>query len=104
MHVTRETVLQQAHIHAQSGRFPEMLAACQQIKDACGDSPNALLSIGVLLLDFGYLTRARDCFERVRVVAPNDLRPPAFDLWVVASKSAMTDEAIGEWGGKVLRG
>ena len=71
MHVTRETVLQQAHIHAQSGRFPEMLAACQQIKDAYGDSPDALLSIGALLLDFGYLTRARDCFE------PDCFNPPS---------------------------
>ena len=31
-------------------------------------------------------------------------RPSAFDLWVVASKCAMTDEAIRELAGKVLPG
>mgnify|MGYP001618292739 FL=1 len=31
-------------------------------------------------------------------------RPPAFDLWVVASKRAMTDEAMRELAGKVLPG
>jgi len=35
----------------------------------------ASLSVGTLLLNFGYLTRARECFERVRVLVPNDLRP-----------------------------
>jgi len=52
-----------------------MLVACRQIVESHGDNVNALLDVGALLLDFGFLTRARECFERVRVLAPNDLRP-----------------------------
>lgn len=52
-----------------------MLATCQQIVEAHSNDVDALLDVGALLLNFGYLTRARDCFERVRVLAPNDLRP-----------------------------
>ena len=67
--------LQQAQIHAQAGRFPELLATCRQLVEACSDDVDALLDVGALLLHCGYLARASECFERVRVLAPNDLRP-----------------------------
>ncbi len=74
MPLSWSTTLQQAHLHAQSGRFPEMLAACRQIVEAHGDNIDARLDVGTLLLNFGYLTRARECFERARILAPTDLR------------------------------
>ena len=64
-----------AQTQAQSARFSEMLASCQQIMETCSKNVDALLDIGALLLHFGYLTRARACFERVRMLAPHDLRP-----------------------------
>ena len=63
-----------AQSQAQSAQFPEMLVTCEQIvADHSGDA-NALLDVGSLLLNFGYLTRARDCFECVQRLAPHDLR------------------------------
>lgn len=52
-----------------------MLGNCQQLVEAHSNDVAALLDVGALLLNFGYLTRARDCFERVRVLAPHDIRP-----------------------------
>ncbi len=52
-----------------------MLAACRQIVETHGNGVDALLDVGVLLLNFGFLTRARECFEHLRTLAPNDLRP-----------------------------
>ena len=69
------SALQAAQAHAQAGRFSEMLAFCQQIMATQADDVVALLDVGVLLLNFGYLSRARECFERVRLLAPGDLRP-----------------------------
>ncbi|MDO9277498.1 MAG: methyltransferase domain-containing protein [Polaromonas sp.] len=69
-----QTGLTLAQSQAQSAHFPEMLGTCQQIISAHSGDANALLSVGSLLLNFGYLTRARDCFERVQLLAPQDLR------------------------------
>lgn len=52
-----------------------MLVTCQRIVEAHRDDVCVLLDIGALLLAFGYLARARECFKRVRTLAPNDLRP-----------------------------
>ena len=68
------SVLEQAQAHAQAGRFVPMQALCQDLTQAHSDDAPALLDIGTLLLNFGFLTRASHCFERVRVLAPNDLR------------------------------
>lgn len=48
---------------------------CEQIIEAHGEDVAALLDVGALLLNFGFLTRARECFERVRELEPDDLRP-----------------------------
>lgn len=63
-----------AQSQAQSAHFPEMLGTCQQILAAHSGDVNALLDVGVLLLNFGYLARARECFERAQLLAPQDLR------------------------------
>jgi len=79
MPLLHETLLLQARTHAESARFAHMLDACQQIVDMedRGDtsSANALLDVGALLLNFGFLARASHCFERARALAPTDLRP-----------------------------
>ena len=70
-----KTSLALAQSQAQRARFPDMLATCQHIIQTHSDDVDALLNVGTLLLSFGYLTRARECFERVGILAPNDLRP-----------------------------
>lgn len=69
-----KNALSVARALGQSGRFPEMLSACRQIAESDADSVEALLGSGALLLDFGFLARATECFERVRALAPNDPR------------------------------
>ena len=72
---TWRTSLTVALSHAQSGQFAEMLATCQQIIESQQEDPATLLQVGTLLLNFGYLSQARDCFERVLALAPNDPQP-----------------------------
>lgn len=67
-------LLQQAQTCAQSARFIEMLAIGRQIIENFSSSVDAALDVGALFLNFGYLTHARKCFERARMLAPNDLR------------------------------
>ena len=69
-----QSSLSLAQSQAQVALFPEMLGTCQQIVEVHSGDANALLDVGALLLNFGYLARARDCFERVQLLAPNDLR------------------------------
>lgn len=68
------TLLKQAADQAQSGRFPEMLKTCQQILADTADLAT-LLDLGILFSSYGFLRQARDCYERVRRLAPSDLRP-----------------------------
>jgi hypothetical protein len=70
-----QALLQSAQRSAQGGHFDTFLDECQQIVGVSGDEPNALLSIGSLLLSFGFLAGARQCFLRTRSLRPNDLRP-----------------------------
>jgi protein O-GlcNAc transferase len=74
MTAPRYPLIQLAGTHAQNGRFPEMLALCQQVVDAHAREVDALLSVGALLQSYGYLSRARVCLEQVRALAPKDLR------------------------------
>jgi protein O-GlcNAc transferase len=69
-----EDCLASAQALAKSGRFPEMLATCQNIIEVHSNKVDILLEVGVLLLNFGFLRLARDCFLRVRAIAPDDFR------------------------------
>jgi predicted O-linked N-acetylglucosamine transferase (SPINDLY family) len=69
-----QSSLSLAQSQAQAAHFPEMLGTCQQILATHSGDANALLDVGVLLLNFGYLARARECYERVQLLAPQDLR------------------------------
>lgn len=64
-----------AQAHGRCARFAEMLQVCGDIADAAPQDVEAQLDVGALLLHFGFLTRARACFERVRLLAPLDPRP-----------------------------
>ncbi len=73
-----------------------MLVTCQQIIDThCGNA-DALLDVGTLLLNFGFLTRARECFERVCELAPTDPRP-LVNLANTLQAAARIDEAIAAY-------
>ena len=67
--------LQVAQSHALAARFDACLAECLQISASHQNDPEALLSVGALLLGFGFIAAARDCFMQVNRIAPNDLRP-----------------------------
>ena len=105
-----KTLLLQARTHAQSGRFSQMLNACEQIVGLQGkndlDSASALLDVGTLLLNFGFLARPSHCFEQVRALASTDLRPQMnlANLAREAGDPAVTDaerlqgaRAWGDW-------
>jgi hypothetical protein len=51
-----------------------MLLTCQHITHAHSTEPFALLDVGSLLLNHGYLTQAHDCFAQAQRIAPNDTR------------------------------
>ena len=68
------TALAQATAHAQAGRFPEMLAACRPVIDGTDADVASLLDIGTLLSNFGFLTKARTCYDRAQTIAPTDQR------------------------------
>jgi SAM-dependent methyltransferase len=73
MHLSHSSLLQQAQVCAHAGRFEDMRDICGQIIETHGDNVGAQLDVGTLLLNFGYLTDARQCFEHIRVLAPKNL-------------------------------
>lgn len=67
--------IQSAHVSAQASRVEECLATCQQILNDFPDNPNTLLDVGGLLLGYGFLSLARNCFELVYSRNASDMRP-----------------------------
>lgn len=51
-----------------------MLAICARIVAENGDDLDTLLDVAALLHSFGYLSRARQCYEQAIALAPSDLR------------------------------
>jgi hypothetical protein len=74
MSKNNQTTLASARRYAQSGRFHEMLAVCHNILEAGKDNLTTQLDVGTLLSSFGFVDRARECFERGRLLVPDDLR------------------------------
>lgn len=60
---------------AQQGNFAEFSEKCRAYCRCYSEENNILLDIGALLLQTGFLSLARTCFERARELAPQDLRP-----------------------------
>ena len=75
MYTSKQAKIQSAHAFAQASRFEECLSACQSILDSFPDDPNMLLDVGGLLLAYGFLSHASNCFERVYRLNATDLRP-----------------------------
>jgi protein O-GlcNAc transferase len=73
--MTWQALLRSAQEEARFARFDTCLQVCHKIVDANGANPEALLSVGSLLLSFGYLSDARKCFVQASAIAPSDLRP-----------------------------
>lgn len=69
--------LELARRFAQTGQFAGLLQVCADIAGAAASDANALLDAGALLSEFGFIGRARECFERASRLAPADLRPLA---------------------------
>ncbi|MFW5734588.1 MAG: methyltransferase type 11 [Oceanidesulfovibrio sp.] len=69
--------LESARRLAARGCFDEVLTLCKKIVQAHAGSTDALLDAGVLLLDCGLLSPARECFDMARRLAPGDPRPLA---------------------------
>lgn len=59
---------------ASTARFPEFLSVCQAALDRHPDDVEAWLSFGSLLRAFGFLTKARICFESGLRISPTDFR------------------------------
>ena len=70
-----KTDLALAQAQAQAADFKNMHTTCERITDAHKHEAAALLDVGALLLNFGFISDARKCFERVEALSPNDLRP-----------------------------
>ena len=69
--------LELARRFAQTGQFAGLLQVCADINGAAATDANTLLDAGALLSEFGFIGRARECFERASALAPSDLRPLA---------------------------
>lgn len=67
-------MLSEAQRLASLGRFEEMRALCQQLRDTHQDDLAGQLSLGVLLSNYGFLSEARTCYEKAQALAPTDLR------------------------------
>lgn len=67
--------LQQARTYAQQARFDAFVELCQQLVTAYPQDAPVLLGVGVLLLDFGFLSFAYRCLLAAKQLLPQDLRP-----------------------------
>ena len=67
-------LLTQAHAQAQAADFQGLQETCGWISRLHGDDALALLDVGALLLNFGFVSDASQCFERVASLIPDDLR------------------------------
>jgi len=72
-----QSALAQAQSLAAQARFDESLTLCQEIVNTHINNPDALLDVGSMLMGFGFLSAARQCFTRAAKIAPNDMRPVA---------------------------
>jgi predicted O-linked N-acetylglucosamine transferase (SPINDLY family) len=65
-----KTLLAMATSQANSADFISMNATFEQIIAEHPDNPAALLDVGTLLLNFGFISRATDCFKQVLDLNP----------------------------------
>ena len=65
--------LQEAAALGALGRFAEMLALGEELVQGANDVA-LLLDVGALLSSYGFLSEARQCYEKAQTIAPTDLR------------------------------
>ncbi len=58
---------------AESGQFADFLSQCREISETHATDPNTQLDVGALLSAYGFLSQARDCYQRAQAIAPTDL-------------------------------
>lgn len=61
-----------AQEHAQFGKNDVFLAEMQNLANASTQNAPALISLGRMLLRFGFLSQARQCLSRATLIAPDD--------------------------------
>ena len=86
-----EEALATARQHAEAGHFADFLKCCRQLGEAFSGDFACQINIGALLSSYGFLTYARDCYERARAIAPTDLR-----AWANLANLARDAGAQGE--------
>jgi protein O-GlcNAc transferase len=59
---------------AQTADFMGAQWICEHILREHSHDVNALLDVGALWMNFGFISQARDCFEQVLALSPNDFR------------------------------
>jgi len=69
-----ETAFQLAWLQASSAQFEAFLESCKNISEIYRTDDEALIEVGRLLVDFGFLSRARWCFETVSHRNREDMR------------------------------
>jgi len=65
-----KTLLAMAISQANSADFIRMMATCEKIIAEHTEDPAAVLDVGALLLNFGFISRATDCFKHVLDLDP----------------------------------
>jgi protein O-GlcNAc transferase len=57
---------------ASSGRHSEALQIARELIESAGESHSILNSTGARLLDYGYISSAKNCFKKVLLIDPNN--------------------------------
>ena len=66
-----------AREYANKADFDSFLSVCQQLIDANMSDADAMISVGAALLDFGFLSAAKQCLTHAHKLSPKDLRAAA---------------------------
>ena len=65
--------LVKAYAKAQVADFASMRETCAHIAEQYGHDASALVDVGTLLLNFGYISDARKCLAQAEVLSPHDV-------------------------------
>lgn len=74
---THPDALTVARQHAEAGRFDDFVGLCRQVGESFPDEQAALLDVGALLANYGFLADAIVCYQRAHMARAN--RPACDD-------------------------
>ena len=66
-----------AREYANKADFDSFLSVCQQLIDSNMSDANVMISVGAALMDFGFLSAAKQCLVHAHKLFPKDLRAAA---------------------------